>query len=118
VAVTVVGIGDPDAVSAVMVDGKPLLHRGAKVVSRLEEATLRAIAERTQGTYYPARTQGLALGALYLSRVATLPVRETGDDALPVYQGRSGWFFGPAFGLLGMTMLLGDRPARGLGGRR
>jgi hypothetical protein len=73
---------------------------------------LRGIAEMTGGTYTPARTRTLPLGALYLDAIDNLPEREDSDDALPVYQQRYAWFLAPAFGFLVLFVFLGDGSRR------
>ena len=50
--------------------------------------------------------------AVFLEQLATGAVREQGDDTLPVYEQRYAWFLGPAFGLLFLTMILGDGSRR------
>jgi Ca-activated chloride channel family protein len=112
IPVYAVGLGDPDVASPVPGAGGPLRFDGREVRSRLEEAPLREVARRTQGLYFPAHTRPVALGAVYLETVAAQPVRESADDALPVYQGRSALFLAPAFGLLAAWVALGGRPGR------
>jgi Ca-activated chloride channel family protein len=112
VPVYTVGLGDPDAASPVPGSAGPLRYDGQEVRSRLEEAPLREIARLTGGHYFPAHTRPVALGAVYLETVAAQPVRESADDALPVYRGRAALFLAPAFGLLAAWMALGGRPGR------
>ena len=59
---------------------------------------------RIQGEMFEATA---ALGGL-----ATQPVREENDDALPVYQQRYVLFFGPALGFLCLSMLIPERRRR------
>jgi Ca-activated chloride channel family protein len=113
IRVYTVGIGDPNTASVIRLDTGPLTHDGQVVRTRLEEAPLREIAEMTQGTYIPAHTRTLPLGALYLDAISTQPLREESDDALPVYQQRYPWVLGPALGLLALVMVFGDGGGRG-----
>jgi Ca-activated chloride channel family protein len=112
IPVHVVGIGDPDTASPIRLGGVPQIHEGRPVLTKLEEAPLRDIAERTHGLYTSARTRALPLGDLYLDTIRALPVREESDDALPVYRQHYRWFLGPAFALLATNLLFGDRVRR------
>ncbi len=103
-----VGIGDPNAASIIRLDSGPLRHDGQLVHTRLEEAPLREIAELTGGTYTPARTRTLPLGAIYLDTIDNQEQREDSEDALPVYQQRYAWFLAPALGFLILYTFLGD----------
>jgi Ca-activated chloride channel homolog len=121
IPIHVIGLGNPDEASPIRIDGRPLLYEGKEVSTRLEEAPLREIAERTRGTYTAARTASLSLGKLYLDLVAGESQREQSDDALPVYRQHYLQFLMPAFVLLFMNMLLPDRltwRAGGVGPRR
>jgi Ca-activated chloride channel family protein len=106
VPVHVIGIGDPIQGSTILHDGEPLEHGGQPVITRLQEAPLREIAQRTAGQYIDARTKAIPLGELYLETIATLPLRQASVDALPVYQQRSMWFFLPAFVFLLIGLFL------------
>ena len=110
IPIDVIGVGDPDAPSPVRLGGAALRFDGREVLTQLEEAPLREIARRTGGDYFPAHTRPVRLGDWYLDRIARQPVREEGDDALPVYQGHADLFLGSAFGLLAASLLLGGWP--------
>jgi Ca-activated chloride channel family protein len=107
-----VGIGDPNTASVIRLAAGPLMHDDLPVRTRLEEAPLREIADLTGGTYTPACTRSLPLGALYLDAIAGEPQREDSDDALPVYQQRYAWFLGPALAFLALFTFLGDGSIR------
>jgi Ca-activated chloride channel family protein len=115
VAVLVIGIGDPERLSPVpapRADGTGpgrLEQAGREVQSRLEEEPLRAIAAGTGGAYEPARLRTPPLGALSAQWIASRPVREDNEDALPVYRQHPLGFLLPAFVLLAMAMLVADR---------
>ena len=72
IPVLVIGLGDPDVASPIRIAGKTLVYEGQEVRSRLEEAPLRDIAQRTHGVYTSARTRSLPLGAA-LSRPGRRP---------------------------------------------
>lgn len=112
VPVHVVGLGDPETASVVRLDGGPLLHAGKEVLSRLEEAPLRAIAEGTGGLYFPAHAKPVALGRLYLDTIQDRPMREEADDVVPALRSRASLFYGAALGLLALSLGLGGAPAR------
>jgi Ca-activated chloride channel family protein len=108
IRVHTIGIGDPNTASIIRLDTGPLMHDGQLVLTRLEEAPLREIAELTEGIYTPARTKTLPLGSLYLDTIDHLPEREDSEDALPVYQQHYSWFLTPALGFLALFTFLGD----------
>jgi len=89
-----------------------VLEGGQEVRTRLEEEPLREIARVTGGEYFPARTDALPLGRLYLDWIAARPEREDHDDVLPVYRPRHLWFYLAAFVLLSLTMAVPDRLPR------
>lgn len=112
VRVHTIGIGDPNVASPIRLDSGPLRHDDQLVLTRLEEAPLREIAELTGGAYTSARTRTLPLGSLFLDTLEHLPEREDIEDALPVYQQRYAWFLTPALGFLVLFTLLGDGSRR------
>lgn len=97
VAVFAVGVGTPAGAEIQLINeqGKPELvrdNKGEVVHSRLDEATLRGIAQATHGAYYPLGSlgEGLAKVRLALENLNTAtgpgPVRKLGVDRfhLPV----------------------------------
>lgn len=112
IRVYTVGIGDPNTAHVIRLETGPLLDGDEPVRTRLEEAPLREVADMTGGTYTPAHTRTLPLGALYLDSIADRPQREDSDDVLPVYQQRYAWFLGPALALLALFTFLGDGSVR------
>jgi Ca-activated chloride channel family protein len=102
IPVHVVGIGNPEV-------GSPIALRGTEVLTRLEEQPLEAIARLTGGSYTPARTNALKLGELFLERIEPGTPHEEADDILPVYRQHYSWFFGTAFVVLSLEMILGQR---------
>ena len=109
VPVYTVGFGDPDATSTIHIGGEVVQHGGSQVLTRLEEAPLRDIAASTHGVYFPAHTQTLPLGRLYLDAVAGQAERQDSDDALPVYHQHYAWFLAAGFVFLALAVVIGDR---------
>lgn len=113
-----VGIGDPKGAAVPGVDGKGTLQfQGAPVVSRMEEATLEAIARATGGTYIPLATSGTAsttLGAIYRQHLTRVAAREFEEQLERRYIERYQLFLVPAILLLlGTAMLSRGRMAGG-----
>jgi Ca-activated chloride channel homolog len=111
--VHVVALGDPHEPHPIPKGNDVLRHEGAIVQSKLNEALLQEIAHRTQGTYFPARTNDLALGRLmhgYLERGSdSESASAQADDALgAAAEAHPAWFLCPALIFLGMSMLVGD----------
>jgi Ca-activated chloride channel homolog len=109
VPIYTVGLGDPDAASVIRLGGEVLKHDGKEVRTRLEETPLRDIAETTRGVYFPARTQTLPLGQVYLNAIVGQARREETDDALPVYGQHYPWFLATGFVFMALAVVIGDR---------
>ena len=112
----VVGVGnpDPDESEATLIINKEAIRdpEGRPVQTRLMEGTLRAIAERTHGTYTAMQTRHAPLGQLYLNWIADKATRDNMDDRLPVPRPRCLWFLTPAFVLLCVAAVVPDRARR------
>lgn len=84
--------------------------RGQEVVSKLDEATLRKIAQTTGGRYFradsPQRLEAI------LAAVATLPTRATGARRLELREDIFAWYLWPALLLLAVEPLVQLRPRR------
>jgi hypothetical protein len=89
-----------------------LEENGKPVLSRLEEEPLREIAAASGGVYESVRTRAAPLGPLYLQWIASSPVREDNEDAVPVYRQRPTPFLLVAFVCLAGALALGDRSPR------
>ncbi len=109
VPVHVIGVGDPGEGHRVPAGDGWLAYDGQEVRTRLEEAPLRAIAQRTGGQLLLAGMKPFPLGEHYLALVAGQPGDEDSPDALPVLRQRQGWFLVPAFVLLCVTLILPPR---------
>lgn len=105
-----VGIGDPDRESSIPDrEGRPLRHDNKEVGTRLQEGPLEGIAQITGGVYTPARLEVPPMAELFRFHMQGRPGREFSDDVLPTLKPRYPWFFGAAFVLLVMSMLIHDR---------
>ncbi len=105
IRIATVGLGDPRQAVPIRIDGQVQKHEGKEVLTRLEEAPLREIAQQTGGEYIGAQTQTLPLGQVYLDLAAGQARREQ-TEAVPVYRQRYVWFLLPAFGLLLLSLVL------------
>jgi Ca-activated chloride channel family protein len=114
IPVHTIGVGDPAADCRIPIrEGEYLQHKGQTVQTRLREAPLEQIAQWTQGSYTPARTQTLALGELFRDRLEHRAERDS-TLALPLLRQRYAWFLAPALVLLAVEMAVGRwrRPGR------
>lgn len=101
VPVSVVAVGDPTQESTIPTPDGPLKDRdGRPVLTRLDEANLKKIAEETQGTFIAARRTSVPLGTLYRESIAPLPRRDGSVDPVPIQQARYRLFLVPALVLL------------------
>jgi Ca-activated chloride channel family protein len=99
IPVHTVGLGDPSRPSPIPIPGSgDLRYHGNLVTTRLEETPLEEIADRTGGTYTPARTKALPLAELLYGG------RELKEDPVPVYQKRYTWFYALALAFLAIPM--------------
>lgn len=121
VAIFTVGLGNPDGSRIPEAgDGAFLRYQGNEVVSRLDNETLRAIAETTGGAYVPVGTANVNLGMLYRDHLSRIQAREMDESTRRRYIERFQYFLLP--GLLLMLgaafmsrgrIVTGPRPARG-----
>jgi Ca-activated chloride channel homolog len=118
VPVHALGLGDPDQGALIPVigrDGRPgfFEYKGEPVRTKLEEAVLRGITERTGGEYVGVRTGFVELDRWYGTLVAGKAVRELQlSGRSPTFVHRFQLFLLPAVLLLLLEALLPDaRPA-------
>jgi Ca-activated chloride channel homolog len=113
VVVFTIGVGTPAGAEIQMVNehGRPEWVRDSKgevVRSRLDEATLRAIAQATHGAYYPLGPVGEGLAKVRLdiedlgNSSGAAPARKLGVD-------RFHWLLGAGLALLVVESLIGTR---------
>lgn len=113
IPVDVVGIGDPERDSPIILDGELLEHTGptgipSPVQTRMIETTLREMATAAHGAYFSTQRATPALSAFVQTRMESLATRILTDDQLPQPRDRSAWFLVPAAFLL----MLGWWPCR------
>lgn len=103
------GIGDPEIATPIPADmgAGPMVERGQIVRSRLNEASLREIAERTGGLYLPARTGSADMTAIFLERIEPRAEELVRERYNTVPTPRYRWFVLPSLALA----LLSFRPA-------
>jgi len=106
IRVFTVGVGDPEVGGRIPFGEGFLRYEGQEVSSRLQEKPLEEIARRTGAEYVAARKEPLRLGDLFRERIEPGPAREVTDDALSIRRQRYPWFFGTAFLLLSIAMLI------------
>jgi Ca-activated chloride channel family protein len=114
VAVHTLGLGDPVKGALIPVRGRDgqvthLRYQGELVHTRLEEAVLKSIAEKTGGRYLAAGTGYLELDNAFAAILAEKEKRELhaqGQNRLGVH--RFQWFLAPALALLLLELLLVD----------
>lgn len=110
IPVSVIGIGNPHADSTIPDrNGKTLTFQGTPVHTRLDESTLKMIAQQTGGDYRLAWQQSLAIGDWLRDWLQKQPGREISDESLPVLELRYGWFFGAAVGCLALACVFPER---------
>lgn len=88
-----IGTGSPDGAKIPVTDGSGSVtymkdKDGKAVITKLNEKTLKDIAERTGGEYVKASDMSLGLDYLYKERLSKLEKRETEDDMVKVYEER------------------------------
>lgn len=98
--------------------GKFVEDTGGKIVkSRLDEQTLREIAERTAGFYAPLGQRGEGVTAVYEKALAPIPEEELASRLRRVPIDRFQWPLALAILLLAIEPLVGDRKPRGRAAR-
>jgi Ca-activated chloride channel homolog len=83
--------------------------KGAVVKSRLDETTLRQIADVTSGLYQPLGQRGEGLEWIYQHGLAALPKQELSSRMARIPLERFQWPLGIAIGLLIFEFLMSDR---------
>lgn len=114
VKVYTVGIGSPagELVPLPQADGGTGFvrdERGEFVKSRLDEATLRGVAEATGGFYEPLGQRGEGVAALISRALRPIPKEELAARMRKVPIDRYRWPLATAIGLLAADMLLRER---------
>lgn len=86
---------------------------GNFVVSKLDEATLRTIAEATKGIYAPLGNQGQGLISIYQRKLRLLPEKELAERRQKIPIDRFPWFLGLALLFFIGEYLLNSRKSGG-----
>jgi len=113
-----VGVGTPAGERIPMKDGGRSGHfvkddKGEMVTSRLDETTLREVAQVTGGQYEPLGQQAEGLDAIYQQKLSLVPKEELAQRMQRTPIERFEWPLLLAIVLLGMEFVLSDRKWRG-----
>jgi Ca-activated chloride channel family protein len=111
ISVFTIGVGDPEKTSTIPQGKGVQLYDGQPVRTRLEEKVLQEIAQRTDGTYFPVRTQTVAPGNLFPTILEAAAARPREVPPVTAAKPRYQWFLGGGLLCLAASMLLGDRRA-------
>lgn len=117
VAIFTVGLGNPDGSRIPEGDngGAYLKFQGSDVVSRLDNETMRIIAETTGGAYVPVGTANVNLGTLYRDHLSRIQAREMDESTRRRHIERFQYFLFPGLLLmLGAAFLSRGRIVTGL----
>jgi Ca-activated chloride channel family protein len=107
IPVHTVGLGDPSHASAIPIPGSgDLRYHGSIASTRLEEKPLQEIADRTGGSYTPARTKALPLADLLYAG------RELREDSVPVFRQHYNWFYALSFAFLAFSFVIPEVPRK------
>lgn len=107
-----VGLGDPDGSTIPIRQSgtyRLLKHDNDIVITRLDETTLKKIAEITKGVFVPVQTHRVDLADLYQAHIATAEKREAESSETRVWSELFQFFLGIAIILLMAESLLGER---------
>lgn len=113
IPVHVVGIGNPDVETPVLLDDGFLEFQQQddlppdQVRTKLEERPLRQIAAETRGQYVSARKDTPRLGEFFRAAVEPYPSRLVVEDSVPQPKDRAVWFLGSALGLFAVGWVRG-----------
>jgi Ca-activated chloride channel family protein len=117
ITIYAIGLGDP-------VQGSPIPytdsagrtqfveHQGEIVRSKLDETTLRAIAQITGGAYVPAGTRTIELDRIFRELIEPKTKRDLAESSRERLRERYQWFLAPAMLLLVLELFLQDRRRR------
>jgi len=122
VTIYTVGVGGTEGEILTLPDGRGGSQivrdeAGQPVTSKLDEATLSAIAEATGGAYTPLGADGLGLERLYTSHLSELDRHTVESRSHRVYHERFVWLLFPALLFALIEPFLGERGRRRALGR-
>jgi Ca-activated chloride channel family protein len=109
IGVFTIGVGDPEKTSTIPLGKGVQLYDGKPVQTRLEEKVLEDIARRTDGTYFPVRTQAVTPGNLFPTILEAAAARPRELPPVTAAKPRHPWFLAGGLVCLAGTLLLGDR---------
>lgn len=110
-----VGLGDPDGSNIPIRDAGTynlLKHQNQTVKSKLDESTLKKIAEVSRGIFVPVRTNLVDLADLYRDYIAVAEKRETESKESKIWNELFQFFLGVAILLLMCETLISDKNTR------
>ncbi len=116
VTIFTVGIGDPSGGGRIPITDENGVRRfveydGKEVISKLDEETLRRMAEVTGGGYVPAGTRTIPLDTIYDEAIATRRVARLGTTRERRHRERFQWAAGLALVLAVLSRFLAPAPA-------
>ncbi len=108
VVIFTVGLGDPQGakIPGPLGTNAVMMYQGKEVVTKLEHATLKTIAETTGGAYVPVGVANVKLGDLYRDHLSKIAARDIEESIQRRYLDRYQWFLCPGVALLLLTALL------------
>ncbi|MCP4755860.1 MAG: VWA domain-containing protein [Proteobacteria bacterium] len=107
-----VGLGDPDGANIPIRKSGTynlLKYQNQTIKSKLDETTLKKIAEVTHGVFIPVRTDLADLASLYRSHIAIGEKREVESKESKIWSELFQFFLGMAIVMLMIESLLGER---------
>ena len=110
-----IGLGDPDGANIPIRQSGSynlLKHENKTVRTKLDEKTLKKIAEITNGVFVPVRTDLVDLAALYQRHIATAEKREAESKQSRIWSELFQFFLGIAIILIAIEYLLGEQRKR------
>jgi Ca-activated chloride channel family protein len=108
VVIFTVGLGDVQGakIPSAVKSNEVMMYQGQEVVTKLETATLKTIAETTGGAYVPVGVANVKLGELYRNHLSKIRARDTEESIQRRWIERFQWFLGPGLVLLLVAALL------------
>ncbi len=107
-----IGLGDPSGANIPIRNSGTyslLKHNNQNVKSKLDESTLKKIAEVTQGVFVPVRTSLVDLADLYKEYIAVSEKRETESKESKIWSELFQFFLGMVIILLMLETLISER---------
>ncbi|HYV37664.1 MAG TPA: VWA domain-containing protein [Gemmataceae bacterium] len=106
--VYVIGVGDPTKPTKIRLVDKLLAFGDQPVETILNEEVLKEIAQRTDGVYFPVRTQNVVPGTLFSSILEAASARPRESILTDDFHQRFRWFLAPGLLLLGASLVVSD----------